>query len=253
MQDYSDFRSIIGLPPSAELKSEWRYGCAAVALFHLESEGKLHPLAITLDYKGGMENSVIIFNRRVTSTSPGDEGVDWSWRYAKMCVQTSDWLCHEITVHLVNTHLHEEVIIVAANRTFEPHHIVLQLLEPHWKTTLSLNSEARDILVPKLLINMVGLTAKQAYAFVKDAYNRFDWRESYVPNDLRRRGFPIEELDKFKYHNYGYARNIARMWEVLRSFVRVVLTGHMEATLELQMTGPSPLSVRKSALKTEAS
>lgn len=224
VQDYSDFRSSMGLSPSAEFTSEGRYGCASVALFHLEPSGKLHPLAIILDYKGSIENSVTIFNRRISSTSLGDEGLDWPWRYAKMCAQVSDWLRHEVTVHLVNTHLVEEVIIIAANRIFEPHHIVFQLLEPHWNTTLSLNKAAREVLVPKIIIGMTGFSAAETYAFLKDAYDRFQWTDSYVPNDLRRRGFPIEDLDKVKYHNYGYARNIARMWEILRSFVSMVLT-----------------------------
>jgi len=224
VQDYSDFRPSMGLSPSAEITSEGRYGCSSVALFHLEPSGKLHPLAITLDYKGGMENSVTIFNRRIASTSPGDEELDWPWRYAKMCAQVSDWFRHEVAIHLVNTHLVEEIIIIAANRTFEPRHIVFQLLEPHWNTTLPLNKAAREVLVPKIIIGMTGFTATQTYAFIKDAYNRFQWTDSYVPNDLRRRGFPIEDLDKVKYHNYGYARNIARMWEILRSFVCMVLT-----------------------------
>lgn len=225
VQDYSDFRSVVGLSPTAELTSEGRYGCSSVALFYLEPEGKLHPLAITIDYKGRMENSVTIFNRRFTSSTPGNQAADFPWRYAKMCVQTSDWLRQEITAHLVNTHLVEEVIIVAAYRTLDPRHIVFQLLEPHWKITLSLNSEARNVLVPDIITSLVGFTATQTYAFIKDAYNKFNWKDSYVPNDLRRRGFPIEELDQPKYHNYGYARNIARMWKILRSFVAMALAG----------------------------
>jgi len=224
IQDYSDFRLSMGLSPSAELTSEGRYGCSSVVLFHLEPEGKLHPLAITLDYKGSMENSVTIFNRRIASTTPGDEESDWPWRYAKMCAQVSDWFRHEVAVHLVNTHLVEEVIIVAACRIFEPRHIIFQLLEPHWTSTLSLNEKARQVLVPKIIIKMTGFTATQTYAFIKDAYDNFAWTDSYVPNDLRRRGFPVEDLDTVKYHNYGYARNIARMWEILRKFVSVVLT-----------------------------
>lgn len=56
------------MSPSAEFMLEGRYGCSSVAFFHLEPSGKLHPLAITLDYKSGMENSVTIFNRCITST-----------------------------------------------------------------------------------------------------------------------------------------------------------------------------------------
>ena len=225
IQDYSYFRSAMGVSLNHEFKSDGRYGCSSVALFHLEPEGKLHPLAITIDYKGSMEKSVTIFNRRISSTSPGDESGDWPWRYAKMCTQSSDWLRHEVVTHLVNTHLVEEVIIVAAHRSIGYNHIVFQLLQPHWSTTLSLNAGARETLVPKIIVPLTGFTPKQMFAFLKDAYNRFDWTASYVPNDLHRRGFPIEDLDKRKYHNYGYARNISRMWDILRKFVKTVLEG----------------------------
>ena len=224
VEDYSDFRTAMGLPPSHEFSSEGRYGCAAVVLFHLEPEGKLHPLAITLDHRGTIQASVTIFNRRISSATPGDEYSDWPWRYAKMCAQVSDWLRHEVAVHLVYTHLVEEIMIVSAHRTLDLDHILFKLLEPHWSTTLSLNAAARETLVPKIIIGMTGFTAEETYAFLKTSYNNFNWTDHYVPNDLRKRGFPPEDLDKPKYHNYGYARNIARTWEILRKFVSKVLT-----------------------------
>ncbi|KAJ3873810.1 lipoxygenase [Lentinula edodes] len=224
MQDYSDFRSSIGISPGEKIVSDGRHGCSSVALFHLEPEGKLHPLGIVLDYKGSIEESVTIFNRRITSNVNGDEYMDWPWRYAKMCVQVSDWLRHEVAIHLVNTHLVEEVIIVAAYRSFGPNHIIFRLLEPHWSTTLSLNKAARETLVPSIIIGMTGLTASQTYAFLKAAYDRFDWKGLYVPNDLRTRGFPVECLDEPKYHNYAYARNISKTWNIIRKFVATVLS-----------------------------
>ncbi|KAF8873369.1 lipoxygenase [Gymnopilus junonius] len=224
VQDYSDYRPTMGIASAADFSLDGRYGCSSVVLFRLEPEGKLHPLAITIDYKGSMESSVTIFNRRHTSSIPGDEAADWPWRYAKMCTQVSDWFRHEVTVHLTYTHLIEEVLIVAAHRTFDPSHIVLKLLKPHWTTTLSLNKAARDTLVPKIIIPLTGFTASQTYVFIKSQFSSFDWTGSYVPNDLPRRGFPIEDLDKFKFHNYGYARNIYRIWQILRKFVSSVLT-----------------------------
>ena len=223
IQDYSDFRSAMGVSPTTEFMLDGRYGCSSVILFHLEPEGKLHPLVITIDHKGNLEESVTIFNRRISSATPGNEAEDWPWRYAKMCAQSSDWLRHEVSIHLVNTHLVEEVIIVAVNRTFSPSHIVFRLLEPHWNTTLPLNDAARKTLVPKIIIPLTGFSPKQTYAFLKEAFNTFDWTGLYIPNDLRRRGFPPEDLDKRKYHNYGYARGISRMWDIIRKFVQTVL------------------------------
>jgi hypothetical protein len=135
IQDYSYFREAVGAAPDATLKSDdgIRFGCAAVSLFKLSDDGRLHPLAIVLDYLGSMENPVVVFNRRLqASDSTTSEYNDWPWRYAKMCNQVSDWTRHEIAVHLVNCHFVEEAAIVAACRSFSKEHVVYKLLEPHW-------------------------------------------------------------------------------------------------------------------------
>ncbi|KAJ4466178.1 lipoxygenase, partial [Lentinula aciculospora] len=84
-------------------------------------------------------------------------------------------------------------------------------------------ADTRETLVPKIIVGMIGLNAMQAFAFVKAAYERFDWKGLYVPNDLRSRGFPVESLNEPKYHNYAYARNIFQMWNIIRKFVARVL------------------------------
>jgi len=226
MQDYSYFRSACGARPDAILCSSdgTRFGCASVALFQLPDDGKLHPLAIILDYKGTMDKSIIIFNRRLSPTDLSvKENTDWPWRYAKTCLQVSDWLRHEVTIHLVNTHLMEEALIVAAHRTLPPRHVVFKILEPHWRVTLSVNALARSTLVPDVIANIVGVTDDQLTAFTNNAYDTFNWKDLYIPNDLAKRGFPIADLDKPKYHNYAYARDALRMWNVLRKFVSSIL------------------------------
>ena len=110
VQDYSYFRNAAGIKTKkAEIKChKWfqspRWGCAAVCLFFLDSEGLLHPLAIVTDWRDSMETSVTIFNRElfkrmnlVTGKSKDpistekriDEAVDWPWRYGilplKLC------------------------------------------------------------------------------------------------------------------------------------------------------------------------
>jgi hypothetical protein len=228
VQDCSYFRKACGVSPDAVLKSDDgdSFACASVTLFQLNDDGCLHPLGIAIDYKGSMENSVVIFNKRLRSTdSTASEAGDWPWRYAKTCAQVSDWMQHEIIVHLVNTHLVEEVVIVATHRSFETNHIVFRLLSPHWLKTLSLNAAARSTLVPSVINKVVGLTEDQVYTYIREAYTRFDWQKHYVPNDLEARGFPLEELirgDK-KYHNYAYGRNIILMWRVLHKFVSSAL------------------------------
>ncbi|KAF9465412.1 lipoxygenase [Collybia nuda] len=227
IQDCSYFRKVAGAPPGATLQSDdkTRFGCATVSLFRLDSDGKLHPLAIVIDYKESVESSVVIFNKRLhPSDSTDSEASDWPWRYAKTCAQVSDFLRHEVEVHLVNTHFVEEVVIVATHRSFDPGHVVFRLLSPHWLKTLSLNAAARSTLVPNVINKIVGLTEEQLYTFGKNTYSRFDWTGGYIPNDLQKRGFPIEEISTSKkFHNYAYGRNMILMWRVLQTFVSSVL------------------------------
>jgi hypothetical protein len=227
IQDYSYFREAVKATAEATLASDdgQRFACAAVCLFQLSAEGKLHPLAIVLDYKGSMEKSVVLFNRRLrTADSTADESTDWPWRYAKFCVQISDWTQHELTIHLTNTHLVEEVVIVAAHRSFKPDHIVFRLLEPHWLKTLPLNAAARSSLVPGFIVDINGMSSAQTYAFISDSYKRFDWKAHYIPTDLPSRGFPLSELNSNpKFHNYVYGKNMALLWIILRKFVSSAL------------------------------
>lgn len=135
IQDYSYFREAIRAPADAVLTSnnQKRFGCAAVTLFHLSTTGVLHPLAIVIDYRINMENSVVIFNTRLRSTdSTAGEANDWAWRFAKTCSQVSDWTRHELAIHLNDCHFVEEATIVAAQRSIPATHIVHTLLEPHW-------------------------------------------------------------------------------------------------------------------------
>ena len=237
IQDCSYFRAAVDAAADAALMSDdgTRFGCATVSLFQLTPDGKLHPLAIVIDYKSSIDTSVVIFNRRLNPSDPVDsEQTDWPWRYAKMCAQIADWTRHELTVHLVNTHFVEEAIIVATHRSFRPDHLVFRLLEPHWAKTLSLNAAARAALVPQVVVKIAGFTEDQIYAFINDAYNRFDWTSEYVPNNLEARGFPISSLDTEKFHNYVFGKNMSSMWHVLHTFVSSVVATQYTANEQVE-------------------
>lgn len=228
IQDYSYFRDAIKASADYEMVAEGsegkRWSCASVSLFQLHPDGRLHPLAIVIDYKGSMDNSVTIFNKRLhPSDSTDSEKTDWPWRYAKTCTQVSDWTCHELAVHLTDTHMIEEVIIVATNRHMDSQHPVYRLLKPHWLKTLSLNAAARETLVPQIIFDLVGMKEDEPFNFLSHAFKKFDFVSRYVPNDLASRGFPLDALDEAKFKNYSYAKNMNLMWKVLRSFVASML------------------------------
>jgi hypothetical protein len=228
VQDNSYFRGAMRLNPKDALKSDdgKRHGCASVSLYRLEPTGVLHPHAIVIDYRGDMQSSVTIFNRRNNSTrNKKYEETDWPWRYAKMCAQSSDWLRHEVTIHLTNTHLIEEAVIVSAHRTLPPDHIVFRLMKDHWATTISVNQGARATLIPAVILPLSGVSGANLVSFLNTAYDSFDWTGLYIPNDLNKRGFPMESLEHDpKFHNYAYGRNMALMWPAIRKFVSAVVT-----------------------------
>ncbi|KAJ2976914.1 hypothetical protein NUW58_g7969 [Xylaria curta] len=257
IQDYSWFRQATGVSNDDHFqniipelvngqptgKFSIRYTCASVIIFQLHEDGRIHPLAITLDYKGSLDNSTTIFNRRLTPDAKAAvaEKDDWPWRYAKTCAQTADWGCHQVAVHLVDTHLIEEAVIVATNRTIPEEHLIYQLLYPHWFRTLALNAAARSTLVPAVVARLGGFgpswpptNTNRTFGLVNYGYKNFNFQEKYVPNDLKNRGFQIDNEVKLKYRNYPYAYAINALWGAIRDFLSSVLKTKYHSDADVQ-------------------
>ncbi|KAH6626725.1 lipoxygenase [Chaetomium sp. MPI-SDFR-AT-0129] len=235
VQDGSYFRRAVGVSDPAAVLSHQQPGSdecwtvGAVSLFQLHEDGKLHPVAICIDYRGSLRDSVTIFNKRLSPRdSSSREKDDWPWRYAKTCAQSTDWMRHELAVHLTLSHFVEEAIIVATNRTIPMDHPVYRLLYPHWYKTLSLNAAGRSTLIPQIAVDIVGVSPDQCYSFLRDAYDTYDFVGSYVPNDLKRRGFPSTQqgLNQPRYRNYPYAKNVLALWTTIRTYVKSMLQIH---------------------------
>ncbi|KAI8161625.1 Oleic acid lipoxygenase [Colletotrichum sp. SAR 10_70] len=251
VQDYSYFRKAMQVSnedafcsqvfiPSGQRST--RYACAPIVIFQLHDDGRLHPLAITLDFKGSLENSINIFNKRLNPDDTGakDEKDDWPWRYAKTCAQTADWARHEVATHLVDTHMIEEAIIVATNRTIPEEHILYEVLSPHWFRTLPLNKAARDILVPAVIARIAGFgptnnpKTSNAMKLVKWSYDNFNFQDKYIPTDLKKRGFDLGDMNNKKYRNYPYATTMYLLWGVIRDFVKAVLATKFKSDESVQ-------------------
>ena len=128
-----------------------------------------------------------------------------------------------MTVHLTNTHLIEEATIVGAQRSFPDTHMVFQLLYPHWQKTLALNAAARATLVPHVINELLPFTKEQSTRFTLHAFNSFDFKGRYAPEDLRRRGFTPSTLNQPRSRNYAWARCIHSMWGKIRRYVAGML------------------------------
>jgi hypothetical protein len=259
IQDYSYFREATGVSnletfqnivPELDEKGiqtgkiAFRFACASVIIFQLHSDGRLHPLAITLDYRGSLDKSITIFNKRLTPDDKGvvDEKDDWPWRYAKTCAQTADWARHEVAVHLVDTHMVEEAIIVATNRTIPDDHLLYEILSPHWFRTLALNAAARSVLVPAVIARLAGFgptiepnpKTNRTFGLVNWSFKNFNFQDKYIPNDLKKRGFDLDTQTGNKYRNYPYAIDMHLLWGVIREFVKSVLETRYESDKDVQ-------------------
>lgn len=226
--DYSYFRKGAGFDDDDDIVCDdsslktapTRYGCSSIVLFEQPDTKPLHPVAIVLDWRGNFSKSVTIFNQRLQLSDPAvDEFQDWPWRYAKTCAMAADWVDHELRTHLTATHLLEEAVIVAAQRSFDDNNPIYELLEPHWLKTLSLNNAAREVLVPTVIGNIGPFTLHETKNLVNYYYHNFDWTGNYVPQELAGRGFPREALDSGKFKNFAYARNMTALWPALREYV----------------------------------
>ena len=83
--------------------------------------------------------------------------------------------------------------------------------------------ELRNVLVPSIIFDLIGMHDEQPYDFIKYHYKEFNWTERYVPRDLEKRGFPLKDLDNPKFKNYAYGRNVTLMWDAIREFVQKML------------------------------
>lgn len=259
VQDHRYFRKAFGADPNEDLVHQEEgsgnnRACAAVTLFELHDDGVLHPAAIVIDYRGTMENSVTIFNERLLP-SETERADNWPWRYAKTCAQVSDWIRHEVGVHLTRAHFIEEAIIVATRRTIRMDSAIYTILSPHWYKTLSLNAAARTVLVPGVIKDLVGLKKEYLEGYMKYEYENFDWKQNYVPNDLRARGFPntAAGLKDPKYKNYAYARNMVLLWDVIRQYVRdMLLTTYDLKTADAEIANDTDIQNWVNEIRTNA-
>lgn len=88
---------------------------------------------------------------------------------------------------------------------------------------MSLNAAARTTIVLQVIVDINGFTKAETYAFILDAFKRFNYTAGYIPNDLKRRAFPVSELDSPMFHNYAWARNMVPRCNVLYTYVASVL------------------------------
>ncbi|KAJ3503220.1 hypothetical protein NLJ89_g8532 [Agrocybe chaxingu] len=91
---------------------------------------------------------------------------------------------------------------------------------------------ARMILVPVVIAALAPFKLPEIKALCNYTYHSFDFTGHYIPEDLKKRGFDVAHFDNpfGQFHNYAYARDMAKMWDVLHKFVGSTLSAHYKGS-----------------------
>lgn len=109
---------------------------APIALFYLDKDDKLNPVAIQLRQKKGDNNPVYTPNDSYNT-----------WLVAKMFYNNAEAQHHQALTHLGFTHLLMEGVVVCTHRNLSPSHPVFKLLAPHFLFLLAINARGLEKLV----------------------------------------------------------------------------------------------------------
>ena len=187
-----------------------RYLTAPMALFWVDDQRRLMPLAIQLGQQPSPTTPIF---------TPADD--PWLWLTARTHVQSAEAAYHEAVVHLLRTHLMMETIWVATVRSLPPQHPVFALLEPHFTGTIKINESARRVmLAPGGPFDVsISVGAEGAYWLIHSALEELTFADLHPLDDLRSRG--VDDHDALP--GYHYRDDVEPLWDAIGAFVHDVL------------------------------
>ncbi|KAJ8030541.1 Arachidonate 15-lipoxygenase B [Holothuria leucospilota] len=185
---------------------------APIALFFVNGQGKLMPVAIQLFQKPAEENPVFL--------PSDDENV---WLLAKMWFNNADATYHQSCTHLAYTHLLMEPIAVATHRSLSPSHPMFRLLAPHFLYLMAVNTRGLSLLlIPGGWVDKC-MTVGCLGMFKLWARSLAVWRldvQGTLPKDLEERG--VDDVEALP--NYHYRDDALLLYNAIKNYVSAVVT-----------------------------
>ncbi|CAL4953286.1 unnamed protein product [Urochloa decumbens] len=218
---------------------------AARTLLFLRGDGTLTPVAIELslpELKDGLTTAKSTVYTPTSST--GAEA--WVWHLAKAYANVNDYCWHQLISHWLNTHAVMEPFVIATNRQLSVTHPVYKLLLPHYRDTMNINSNARQ-----MLVNAGGIfettVFPREYAFEMSSviYKNWNFNDQALPDDLIKRGMAVPDPSspykvRLLVEDYPYASDGLAIWHAIEQWTTEYLTiyypndGVLQADVELQ-------------------
>lgn len=192
------------------------------ALFYRNDAGRLMPLAIQLQQQAAGP----VF----TPLDPPN-----LWLLVKMWFQNADGMYSELASHLLRTHLVSETFWIAARRQLSPRHPLLELLTPHFRSTIAINWHARtQLLAPGGPVDNCFSTGYEgSLALIRKAWEAWTFDACDPEMDFRARGFD----DALELPDYYYREDVRKIWKALRSFVGAVVGTFYRADDDVRRDG----------------
>ncbi|XP_038570739.1 arachidonate 12-lipoxygenase, 12R-type-like [Micropterus salmoides] len=202
-----DYKCLDGLKGNI-IHGKQQYVEAPLVLLHKRPNNELMPIAIQLKQTAGEDNPIF---------TPADS--EYDWLTAKIFVRSADFNEHELSSHLLRTHLLAEVFAVSLLRNVPSVHPLYKLLIPHIRYTLQINILARGHLISEHgIFNEIGaLTAEDLTTILKRAMSSVTYSSLCIPDDIKKRG--LETVPNFYYREDGL-----QLWEIIHRFVHGVLS-----------------------------
>ncbi len=191
-----------------------RYVGSPRALFY-RAEAGLEPILIQLEVGGTI----------VTPTA-GE-----AWERSKLYVQCADVTYHELITHLGYTHLAMEAFAIATPRQLPCSHPLYQLLRPHFRFLLAINTRGNAILLGEgaAIDQLLAPTRPASLTLINQAYREKPFADYALPRDIQKRGVGSEVLP-----DYPYRDDAQLLWDAIHRYVTAFLSRYYQGDGAIQ-------------------
>ncbi|ESP02741.1 hypothetical protein LOTGIDRAFT_224684 [Lottia gigantea] len=160
--------------------------CAPIALFMIDKNQDLRPIAIQLYQDPDPDNPIFL---------PSDDPN--LWNLAKMWFNNADAAHHQSQTHLGFTHLLMEGVCIAVHRCLSQSHPLFKLLAPHFLFLIAINTRGLDVLISEggWVDKVMNIGAKGMFKLIEKGLD--EWRidlHGTLPNDFKSRGVLNQDI-----------------------------------------------------------
>jgi arachidonate 15-lipoxygenase len=184
-----------------------------------KTDGVLQPIAIQLAPAGTRGATIFTPN----DCSGANDPAGWKWQIAKFFVNVACAIQHESVAHLGDCHFIVESIAVATHRQLAQQHPVFELLAPHLRFTLSINSGAlSNLIVPGgVVATNVGPNIHWTLEMVNEARKAWRWDENNPERIFGLRGVDVDRPLAFPFRD-----DTLLLWKATKGFVNRYVNLH---------------------------